>query len=156
MTESGRGSAAVEVELRAGAGDKVRREYQLRALLAAVIAMVFLAGAVYGGYGLSIAGAIGVPFLVFGVVGALAQFAAAAALLSARTAIATDRYDRSVVTRARRSIGAVLITLAIGGLVAFIVVKTTLEAGLAGLTAAGFAAAFTLTMDGWRALRHLG
>jgi len=118
--------------------------------------MLYLAAAVYGGYGITTTGDIGIPFLVFGVVGALAQLAVAAALLSARTAIAGDRYDRPTVTRARRSIAAVLVILAGGTTVALIAGTAALGAGLGGLTAAGLVAVFATTADGWRTLRHLG
>ncbi|HZM74383.1 MAG TPA: hypothetical protein VFC19_01575 [Candidatus Limnocylindrales bacterium] len=156
MTAPGRGSPAAEVELQAGTGDRVRREFQWRAVAAVVIAMLYLAAAVYGGYGITTTGDVGIPFLVFGVVGALAQLAVAAALLSARTAIAGDRYDRPTVTRARRSIAAVLVILAGGTTVALIAGTAALGAGLGGLTAAGLVAVFATTADGWRTLRHLG
>src|SRR5215207_6724185 len=104
MTASGRSSPAAEVDLRAGTGHRVRRELRLRAVAAVVIGMFYLAAAIYGGYGIATTRDIGVPFLVFGVAGALAQLALAAALLSACAAITVDRYDRPAVTRARRFI----------------------------------------------------
>jgi hypothetical protein len=156
MTASGASPTAAPAELRPGSGVRVRREFRLRAVAAAVIAVLFLAAAVYGVYGIATAGDIGVPFLVFGAAGALAQFGVAAALLAARAAITGDRYDRPAVTRARRSISAVLVVLAVAVAVAFIAGTATLGAGLGGLMAGGLVAAVATTADGWRHLRHLG
>lgn len=153
MTASGRASQA---ELRPGTGERVRREFRLRAALALVLAAAFAAAAAYGGYGVATSGEAGVPFLVSGVAGALAQLALAAALGSARRAIGGDRYDRQSVTRARRSLSAVLVVLAAGVVVGFIAGTATLGGGLAGLLAAGLIVALALTADGWRHLRHLG
>jgi hypothetical protein len=156
MATSGASSPAAQAELNAGTGVRVRREFRLRAIAAVVIATLYLAAAVYGAYGIATDGDIGVPFLVFGSAGALAQLGLAAALLAARKAITGDRYDRPAVTRARRSISAVLVVLAVGVAVAFIAGTATLGAGLGGLMAAGLVAAFATTADGWRHLRHLG
>jgi hypothetical protein len=153
MTASGRSAPAAQAELRAGTGGKVRRELRLRAVAAVVIALLYLGAAVYG---LSTTSDIGVPFLVFGVAGALAQLALAAALRSARKTITNDRYDRPTVTRARRFIAAVLVILVVGAAVALIAGTASLGAGLGRLTAVGLVAAFATTVDGWRTLRHLG
>jgi hypothetical protein len=156
MTASGRSAPAAQAELRAGTSGKVRRELRLRAVAAVVIALLYLGLAVYGLSGLSGTSDIGVPFLVFGVAGALAQLALAAALRSARKAITNDRYDRPTVTRARRFIAAVLVILVVGAAVALIAGTASLGAGLGRLTAVGLLAAFATTADGWRTLRHLG
>lgn len=156
MAASGRASPPVVAELGAGMGERVRREFRLRAAVAVVIAVGFAAAAVYGGYGIATSGEIGVPFLVFGVAGAVAQLALAAALLSARAAVVGDRYDRPAATRARRSVSAVLVVLVGGVVVGFIAGTATLGGGLGGLLAAGLIVAFALTADGWRHLRHLG
>jgi len=156
MEASGRTSPAAEAPLRPGTGDRVRREFRLRAVAAVVFAVLFLAAAVYGAYGIVTAGDIGVPFLVFGAAGALAQLGLAAALLSARAAITGDRYDRQAVTRSRRVVSAILAVLAVGVAVAFVAGTATLGAGLGGLMAVGLIAAFAITADGWRHLRHLG
>lgn len=137
-------------------GVRVRREFRVRAVVAVMFAVGFLAAAGYGIYGIATSGDIGWPFLVFGVAGGLAQLALAAALTSARAAITGDQYDRPAVTRARRSISAVLVLLVIGIVVGFIAGTATLGGGLGGLTAIGMVAAFALTADGWRHLRHLG
>src|SRR4051812_29453956 len=102
MAASGRTTPTAEAELRPGAGRKVRREYALRALVAVVLAVAFAAIGVYGAHGVTTCADSGVPFLVFGVAGALAQFALALAFLSARAAIDGDRYRKPAVTRARR------------------------------------------------------
>jgi len=156
MAASSWNSPAAEAELRAGTGIRVRREFRLRAIVAVVIAVLYLGAAVYGAYGIATAGDIGVPFLVFGAAGALAQLGLATALLSARRAITGDRYDRPAVTQVRRSISAVLAVLAVGMAVAFVAGTVTLGAGLGGLMALGLVAAFATTADGWRHLRHLG
>jgi hypothetical protein len=156
MTASRRTSPPAEAALNAGMGVRVRREYRLRAALAVVIAVGFAALAVYGAYGVAGSGDIGVPFLVFGVAGALAQLVLAAALMSARAAITGDRYDRAAVTRARRSVSAVLVVLLAGVVVGFIAGTAALGGGLGGLMAFGLLAALAITADGWRHLRHLG
>ena len=156
MTASGRASPPAQVELKAGMGERVRREYRLRAAVAVVIAIGFAAAAIYGAYGTATSGDIGVPFLVFGVAGALAQLVLAAALMSARAAITGDRYDRPAVTRARKTVSVVLAVLLAGVVVGFIAGTATLGGGLAGLLAVGLIAAFAITADGWRHLRYLG
>jgi hypothetical protein len=156
VTAHGHSSPAAEADLQPGTGDKVRREFRRRAVAAVVIALFYLAMAVYGGYGTATTGDIGIPFLVFGTAGALAQLTVATVLLSARTAITGDRYHRPTVTRARRSIATILIILAGGAMVAFTVGTGALGARLGGLTAAGLVAVFATTADGWRTLRHLG
>lgn len=156
MTSPGWTPPATGAELRAGTGERVRREFGLRAAVAGMLGVAFLGVAAYGGYGVATATAIGVPFLVVGLAGALAQFALAAALRSARSAVTGDRYDRPRVTRTRRRVTAVLIVLAGGAVVALIAGTVTLGAGLGGLMALGLALAFAITADGWRVLHHLG
>jgi hypothetical protein len=137
-------------------GVRVRREFRMRAVVAVLFALVFLAAAAYGVYGIIESGDIGAPFLVFGIAGAVAQLALAAALTSARAAITGDGYDRPAVTRARRFVSSVLVLLVIGVVVGFIAVTAAVGGALGGLTAIGMIAAFALTADGWRHVRHLG
>lgn len=156
MTASGHASPPEEAQLRAGMGQRVRREFRLRAAAAVVIAAGFAAAAFYGGYGIATSSDIGVPFLVVGVAGAIAQLTLAAALLSARATIAGDKYDRPALTRARRSVSAVLIALVTAAVAGFVVGTANLGGAPASLLALGLIAAFALTADGWRHLRHLG
>jgi hypothetical protein len=145
-----------DAELRPGSGEQVRREYRMRAVAAVVIGLLFLAIGVYGAVGTAGSGDSGVPFLVAGLAGALAQLVLVIAFRSARRAITGDRYDRPAVTRARKSVSAVLALLAAGVVVGFIAGLSALGGGLAGLMAGGLIAAFALTAEGWRHLRHLG
>ncbi len=144
------------MELPAGTGDRVRREWRRRAVAAVVFATGFLAVAVYGGYGIAFAGDIGVALLVIGVAGGLAQLVVAAALICARTAITGDRCEQPTITRARRSIAAVLVILAAVTTVALIEGAAAADTGPAGLAAIGLVAVCASTADGWQRLRHLG
>jgi hypothetical protein len=154
MPASGRPEPTADATLRPGTGPLVRREYALRAAVAIGLAVAFAGVAVYGAYGA--AADSGVPFLVFGAAGAVAQIALAVAFLTARAAIDGDRYHKTVVTRVRRIIAATLALLLVAVVIGFIVGTATLDAGLATLMAVGLIAVFGLTADGWRHLRHLG
>ncbi len=156
MAAPGPAYPAARATLRAGTGGPVRRELRLRSVAAAVLAVPYLAAAVYGGYGVARTDDIGVPFLVFGVAGALALLVLCLALHTARRAIPDDTYDKPAITRARRTVGGVLILLGVAAVIALIAGTVTLGPGLAGLTILGLAACFAAIADSWRVLRYLG
>jgi hypothetical protein len=151
---SGDAVSASPAQLRAGTGRRVRRELGLRSVAALVLAGIYGALAVYGAS--ATADQIGVPFVVFGLAGALALLVLSFAMRTARRAITGDTYDRPAIGRARKAVQATLALLAIAAVVALIAGTVTLGGGLAGLTVLGLAAAFAVTADGWRTLRHLG
>jgi hypothetical protein len=156
MASPGHATPGAETELRPGTGRKIRREYSLRAAVASSLAAGLTAIAIYGAYGVASNADSGVPFLVFGAAGALAQLALATAFLFARATITGDRYNKPAVARARKSISAVLLLLVAAVVVGFIIGRATLDAGLATLMAVGLIGVFGITADGWRHLRHLG